>query len=81
MTEGLNIQYVGINNLSLYASGEWSQVDSDVFQATNLRAAATGQALYIYDDGVDNDKFALGANWYPLSNLSVSHPRQPPRPL
>ncbi len=72
VTEGLDIQYVGIENISLYASAEWSQVDSNVAQSVlNLTSSPT-TTLYMYDDGVDNDKFMIGANWYPLSGLSVS---------
>jgi hypothetical protein len=71
LSEDIDIRYTGVPNTVLYAEAEWMQDDSRFFQQSKASNVAN-PTYYAYNDDLDNDKFTLGANWYPLSNLSVS---------
>jgi hypothetical protein len=66
----IEVRYSGIENILLYANAEWMQGDEDLFidqgNATTL--------LHERDGDIDTDfqKYTVGANWYPVSGLSVS---------
>jgi hypothetical protein len=64
----LELRYTGINNLALYAEGEWEEEYGHVNENQNI------------DEDVPLDKntnslgqkYTLGANWYPTMRLTVS---------
>jgi hypothetical protein len=64
----LELRYTGINNLALYAEGEWEEEYGHVNENQNI------------DEDVPLDKntnslgqkYTLGANWYPMMRLTVS---------
>jgi hypothetical protein len=67
ITESLEIRYNGIENLVLYTSAEWTQGDSDRW----LRNPANGHFRFTQTD-IDDARYSIGANWYPLRKLSFS---------
>ncbi len=64
--EELEIRYTGVDNLVLYARGEFSQDDDDV-----LFRDVAGDLRFKSSD-VDQQKYVIGANWYPMTGLSFS---------
>jgi hypothetical protein len=65
-TEELELRYTGLSNVVLYARGEWSQSDKDlvIFEG--------GRNTRWSDIETDASKYVLGANYYPVSGLSLS---------
>jgi hypothetical protein len=67
MNQALEVRYTGISDLVLYAKGEWAQGDVDRW----LRNPVNNDFRYT-DTDVDDAKYTVGANWYPISGLSFS---------
>lgn len=68
LSEALDIRYKGIENLVLYATGNWAQEDETV---RRLDAYMPGEWLNT-DIEVIEQEYTVGANWYAMSNLSFS---------
>ena len=70
VSESLEARYTGIRNWSLYARGEWSQTDGD--QGENETETTTGAVNLFRDTDWHrfNQKYTVGANWYPLNRLN-----------
>ena len=68
----LDIRYTGIENIVLYAKGEWGNRDQTVVRR-NISAADPVTRDWLRNDiQVDEQQYTLGANWYPMSGLSFS---------
>lgn len=74
LTEQVEIRYDGIEDLLLYAKAEFNQVDGYVrYDTAELDANNTlEEALRLKWSDVDDERYTLGANWYPLSGLSFA---------
>lgn len=68
LTEALDIRYKGIDNVVLYAKGQFGQEDEAV---NRIDRYLPGEFLYS-DSDVNEQEYTMGANWYALSNLSLS---------
>lgn len=66
LTEQLEIRYTGINNLLLYARGEFAQSDREL-----LLMDHAGEFRFSNSD-VESNKYTLGANWYPIRGVSIA---------
>jgi hypothetical protein len=66
LNEALEIRYTGFTDLVLYTRGEWMQGDG-----TRWLRRAPNDYRYTSTD-VDEAKYTIGANWYPVSGLSIS---------
>jgi hypothetical protein len=66
--ERLELRYTGINNWLFYAEGEWEEEWGHVneFQALNEEVPLDK------DTNALGQKYTVGANWYPLTRLSLS---------
>ncbi len=71
VTEGLEARYTGIRNWSFYARGEWSETDGH--QTENETEVVTGAVNLFRDTDWRrfNQKYVVGANWYPLARLNL----------
>jgi len=65
-TEQLEVRYNGLENLVLYTKVELSQTDGSI-SYSNI-----GGDLHLQDSDVSQQKYSIGANWYPLRGLSLS---------
>lgn len=79
LAEGLDIRYTGLDNIVLYAEGGWEQEDEDVRRIDRYAFDGAGTADVDLDGEflntqveIKEQKYALGANWYALSNLSFA---------
>ena len=73
VTEALEARYTGIRNWSFYARGEWSQTDGnqdEVETETDPSAPPMTPLFRDTDWQRFNQKYSVGANWYPLSRLN-----------
>lgn len=68
--EEIEVRYTGIDNIVLYGNAEWMQGDEDLLITQGN--ATTTQHWRDGDIDTDFQKYTVGANWYPLSCLSVS---------
>jgi outer membrane receptor for ferrienterochelin and colicin len=68
-TEELEVRYSGIDNLLLYARGEWGQEEGDRWIREQLDAVVD---MRVTDTETDSSKYTIGANWYPVQGLSLS---------
>jgi hypothetical protein len=68
-TEEIEIRYSGIENMLLYSRFEWTQGDKDSRQNELGR---NGGVDRLVDVDTDDGKYIVGANYYPMSGLSVS---------
>jgi hypothetical protein len=66
LAEEIEVRYTGVEDLLLYGKAGFSQDDQDY----TLTAASGDRRLQTSD--VTQDKYVLGANWYPMQGLSVS---------
>lgn len=66
LTEEVEVRYAGIEDLVVYAQGEWEQGDGDTLYrdiAGDIRAQSTA---------TNQERYAIGANYYPLYSLALS---------
>jgi len=73
VTEALEARYTGVRNWSFYARGEWSQTDGDqneVETETDPLAPPNTPLFRDTDWHRFNQKYTVGANWYPLNRLN-----------
>ena len=70
VTESLEARYTGLRNWSFYARGEWSETDGN--QTENETEVVTGAVNLFRDTDWHrfNQKYVIGANWYPLARLN-----------
>ena len=64
--EEIEVRYTGLENMVLYAKGEFSQEDGSVL----FRDVEND--LKLKDSDIDQQKYVVGANWYPVSGLSLA---------
>jgi hypothetical protein len=69
ITEEFEIRYSGFENALLYSRFEWTQGDKD---STQFELGRNGGAPRLVDVDTDDGKYILGANYYPMSGLSLS---------
>ena len=69
VSEEIEIRYSGLENILLYARGEWKQGEGDRWISEDLD---DDPLLRYTDTDVDEAKYVLGANWYPMKGISVS---------
>ena len=74
--ESLELRYTGINNVVLYAKGEW-QERQGTQQEFLFNLSGSTPALNTIDDGfadtnILSQKYSAGANWYPLRQLNMA---------
>ena len=71
VAESLEARYTGFRDWSLYASGEWSEDwgDEDWNEVTTVVTPNT-QGILAQQWSRLCQKYTIGANWYPLSNLN-----------
>ncbi len=67
-TGALDIRYKGLDNIVLYAKGEWGNESESLHRGDNY---LPGEFLDT-DVDIDEQEYTVGANWYALSNLSFS---------
>jgi hypothetical protein len=67
-TGAIDIRYTGLDNIVLYAKGEWGNESESLHRVDNY---LPGEFLDT-DVDIDEQEYTLGANWYALSNLSFS---------
>ena len=79
--QSLDIRYTGIDNILLYARGNWDErtggYDQSVSFGTNTNGVAvpkTGTNSINQNIGTTylQQKYAIGSNWYPRTNLSLA---------
>ena len=66
LTGALDLRYNGIDNVVLYAKGQWGQENEDIFRQD---IELPGEFLAT-DVTIDEQEYVLGANWYAMSHLS-----------
>ena len=67
--QALDIRYSGIDNILIYARGDWDERNERA-QSYGSNYGATGN-LNSNPDYL-SQKYAIGANWYPLTHLNFS---------
>lgn len=70
LNEEIELRYTGLENLVLYANAELMQGEEDL----EIQQSSATTLLHERDGDIDTDfqKYSLGANWYPLSRVSIS---------
>src|SRR4030095_13657469 len=71
VTGALEARYTGIRNWSFYARGEWSHSDGNRTEKTAEIVSGAGSLFRDTDWSRFNQKYVVGANWYPLSRLNI----------
>ncbi len=69
-TAECEIRYSGIDSALLYARALYSARDGDMYRMTMDNAVVDGTRFTASD--TDTQKYVIGANWYPISGLSVA---------
>jgi len=70
--ESVEARYTGVENLVLYARGDWEQNDGDLFeQASNPETLEVEDARRTNSER-NTQAYAVGTKWYPLRKLSLS---------
>jgi hypothetical protein len=70
VSEGFEARYTGVTNWVLYARTEWLEGDGTL--AEREAEADTGLVFRDTDSGRFTQKYAAGANWYPVRNLNFA---------
>jgi len=70
-SQSLEFRYTGISDLVLYAQGEWSQGKVDR-SLDNISFNPSRGQFRAMDTDIDEAKYSIGANWYPIRGLSFS---------
>jgi hypothetical protein len=65
--ERLELRYTGINDWVFYLAGEWEEESGHVFETQVAEDASVDK-----DTSFVGQKYTVGANWYPLTRLSIS---------
>jgi hypothetical protein len=65
-TEQIEVRYTGLDNLVLYSKVECTQADDSVLYRD------ISDDIRRVDSDITQEKYVLGANWYPLKGLSVA---------
>lgn len=68
--ERFEARYAGINNWLFWAEGEWTEETGNVHEHSVVSGALA--ALLNKDTSLLGQKYAVGANWYAMPNLSFS---------
>lgn len=71
ISESLELRYSGFTNWVLYARGNWMQGRGDLEEREILVASNTVDLLRDTDFDRSIQKYTVGANWYPLRNLTL----------
>jgi len=70
VTESLEARYTGIRDWSFYARGEWSQSDGNQTESSTEVVSGAVSLFRDTDWRRFNQKYVVGANWYPLNRLN-----------
>ena len=72
IAESLDFRYTGIENWVFYASGEWTE--GNEFRSTNNPGGLVSATDLNLNSNITNlnQKYSLGANWYPLPQLNFA---------
>jgi hypothetical protein len=71
LTEQLEVLYTGWENLELYSKVELSQANGDI-SYHNINYDADNSSFHFQSSDITQEKYMVGANWYPLHGLSVA---------
>jgi hypothetical protein len=73
-SQALEFRYTGISDLVLYAEGEWSQgkLDRSLQNRAIANSIQTSNLVRDLDKDIDEAKYTIGANWYPIRGLSFA---------
>lgn len=72
VSENLELRYTGFKDWVLYAIGNWTQGDGDLREDWDNLISGGNLVQRVTDDTRLAQKYTAGANWYPVSGLSVS---------
>jgi hypothetical protein len=72
VSESLELRYTGFTNWVLYARGYWVQGRGDLKETETVVASNIVDLLRDTDFDRSTQKYAVGANWYPLPRLSLA---------
>jgi hypothetical protein len=81
--EAIEARYSGFENILLYGNIEFTQIDGemrrdesatdrDVVPVVSIPGYTTDYDDRATDSEIDRQKYSIGANWYPLSGVSIS---------
>ena len=73
VSERLEAKYTGVTNWVFYSRGNWSQGQGDTSESLFNGAAAPLISPFARDTDYDrmDQKYTVGANWYPLRRLNI----------
>ncbi len=71
LSQQLEVRYTGITNVLVYARGDWVQGDGNLLETETF--VPTREVELHRDTDFDrfSQKYSVGANWYPLSQVNV----------
>jgi hypothetical protein len=69
--ETLELRYAGIDNWLFYVRGDWEEEDGNVHEHI-VAAGPVDQGSMNKDTNLLTQKYTVGANWYPMTNLNVA---------
>jgi hypothetical protein len=72
VAEALEIRYTGLTNWVLYARANWMQGEGNQLEREILLLTGTSDLLRDTDFNRFMQKYAVGANWYPLRRLNLA---------
>ncbi|MHB8519460.1 MAG: porin family protein [Limisphaerales bacterium] len=76
VSESLGLRYTKLTNWVLYAQGDWTQEQGDLRETgvgvVEVFPIPRSTLLVDTDDKAYTQKYAVGANWYPLRRLNFS---------
>ncbi len=72
VSERLEVRYTGINNVVLYARGEWMQEQGDLWEREFDPTLNLTDLLRDTNTDTFSQKYLIGANWYALRRLSLA---------
>jgi hypothetical protein len=72
VSQRLEARYTGIDNVALYARGDWLQGQGDLSEFRLVQPLVGGPGLIARetDDKRFHQKYTIGANWYPMRLVS-----------
>jgi hypothetical protein len=71
VSQRLEVRYSGINNVVLYARGDWLQGKGDLIEREIDLHTGAIELHRETDDDRFTQQYTVGANWYPFRNLNM----------
>jgi hypothetical protein len=71
LAETLELRYAGVENWLFYVRGDWEEEDGNVREHI-VAAGPVDQGMLNKDTALLMQKYTVGANWYPATNLNLS---------